>query len=292
MNVTIPEKAKYSLKDKIIYTTVILASVLCLFAIIYVEVSADTSISEMLDTKQTEEKSLGKKTEEEKEVLKAEINSKFTNSVEKKSDSSNVQNIKKIDENSEIVFTSLQTKESKPGSYEVNVVLPIININSDTVKGYNKEIESVFKNELQKVMESKNKNIVYTTEYVSSINDDILSIMIRANLKEGSSAQRTIIKTYNYDIVQNKEVSLSEMLSKNNLDKNEIQKSIKEEIEKSQSKVEALKEAGYTIYSRNPSDSKYNIDNAKQFYCTSNTIYIVYAYGNDESTSEVDVVVI
>ena len=292
MNVTIPEKAKYSLKDKIIYTTVILASVLCLFAIIYIEVSADTSISEMLDTKQTEEKSLGKKTEEEKEVLKAEINSKFTNSVEKKSDSSNVQNIKKIDENSEIVFTSLQTKESKPGSYEVNVVLPIININSDTVKGYNKEIESVFKNELQKVMESKNKNIVYTTEYVSSINDDILSIMIRANLKEGSSAQRTIIKTYNYDIVQNKEVSLSEMLSKNNLDKNEIQKSIKEEIEKSQSKVEALKEAGYTIYSRNPSDSKYNIDNAKQFYCTSNTIYIVYAYGNDESTSEVDVVVI
>ena len=292
MNVTIPEKAKYSLKDKIIYTTVILASVLCLFAIIYVEVSADTSISEMLDAKQTEEKSLGKKTEEEKEVLKAEINSKFTNSVEKKSDSNNVQNIKKIDENSEIVFTSLQTKESKPGSYEVNVVLPIININNDTVKGYNKEIETVFKDELQKVMESKNKNIVYTTEYVSSINDDILSIMIRANLKEGSSAQRTIIKTYNYDIVQNKEVSLSEMLSKNNLDKNEIQKSIKQEIEKAQSKVEALKEAGYTIYSRNPSDSKYNIDNTKQFYCTSNTIYIVYAYGNDEPTSEVDVVVI
>ena len=77
MNVTKLEENKVKTKDKIMYATVILVSLLCLFAIIYVEVSADTSISQLLDTKQTEEKTLGKKTEEEKEILKAEINSKF-----------------------------------------------------------------------------------------------------------------------------------------------------------------------------------------------------------------------
>ncbi len=292
MNVTKLEENKVKTKDKIMYATVILVSLLCLFAIIYVEVSADTSISQLLDTKQTEEKTLGKKTEEEKEILKAEINSKFNNNVEKLSNSTNVQNIEQIDETREIVSPALETKESKPGSYEVSVVLPVININNEKIKEYNKEIEDVFKTQLDKVLETKNKKIVYTTEYVASINDDILSVMIRASLKEGSNAQRIIIKTYNYDIVKNEEVSLSQVLEKNNLDKNNIQKAITTEIEKAQKKVEGLKEAGYTIYSRDPKDEKYKVENTKQFYCTSNTIYLVYAYGNEEATSEVDVVVI
>ena len=292
MNVVKPEVVKYSKKDKIMYTAVILISVICLFAIIFVEVSAGTSISEILDTSQTEEKTLGNKTEEEKEALKTEIKSKFTNEIEKISDNTNIQNVKKIDENNEVVFTELEKKESKTGSYEVNVVLPVINIESNVAKGYNKEIEEVFKTYLDKVLNSKNKNIVYTTEYVASIHNNILSLMIRANIKEGSSAQRTMIKTYNYDMEKNKEVSLVEVLNQNGLDKNEIQKSITEEIEKSQGKVEALKQAGYTIYSRNPKDEKYNLNNIKQFYCTGNTIYIIFAYGNDETTSEMDVVII
>lgn len=82
------------------------------------------------------------------------------------------------------------------------------------------------------------------------------------------------------------------MLDNNNLDNKKIQKQIKTEIENSQQKVESLKELGYTIYSRNSEDERYLIENSKQFYCTSNTIYIVYAYGNDDFTSETDVVII
>lgn len=49
-------------------------------------------------------------------------------------------------------------------------------------------------------------------EYVANVQDDILSLMIRSNLKEGVSAQRIIIQTYNYDLRNNKEINLEEVL--------------------------------------------------------------------------------
>ncbi len=36
----------------------------------------------------------------------------------------------------------------------------------------------------------------------------------------------------------------------------------------------------------------YDIENSKQFYLTSDALYIIYAYGNDTFTSEMDMIVI
>ena len=289
MNVIMPEKEKYTLREKMTYAIAIIVCLLTIIGVVYVEISADTSLVDMLDTSQAEQTTLGNKTEEEIEALKTIVNSKFNNNIEKNSVSSN---INKIDNTKDVVCTALNVKESKQGNYEVNVVLPIININSEIIKKYNKEIENVFKSKLESVLETENKNIVYSTEYVASVNNDILSLMIRSNLKEGTSAQRTIIQTYNYDIKRDKELTLEEVLKNNSLDENKISQTIKNEIEKSQQKVEDFKELGYSIYNRNPSDKRYDIKNSKQFYCTSNTIYILYAYGNEDYTSEVDIVVI
>ncbi len=290
MNVILPEKLKYSLKDKIIYTTTILLSLICLMSLVYVEISSNTSIVEILDTSEAEAKALGNKTNEEIEALKNIINSKFHNNIEKSSVSSN---IKKIDNTKDIVCTALDTKESKPGSYEINVVLPVINIDSEITKEYNKEIENVFKAKLDSVLETENKDIAYSTEYVASVNNNILSLMIKSNLKEGSNnAQRTIIQTYNYDINKDKELTLKDVLKTNNLEEETIKSTIRAEIEKSQKRVNEFKELGYSIYSRNPNSSIYEIKNSKEFYCTSNTLYIIYAYGNEDFTSEMDVVVI
>lgn len=77
---------------------------------------------------------------------------------------------------------------------------------------YNKEIEDIFVNKARNVLQSENKNIIYTVEYVANVQDDILSLMIRSNLKEGVSAQRIIIQTYNYDLRNNKEINLEEVL--------------------------------------------------------------------------------
>ena len=289
MNVTMPKKHKFTLKDKIVYITAIIVCLFTLVTIIIIEVKKDTGFVEILDTVTAEQAALGNKTEEEINALKGVINSKFNNNIEKKSVSTN---IKKIDSTKDVICTALTTEENKQGSYELNVVLPVINVNSEIVKKYNKEIDSLFKSKLDAILKTNGKNIVYNTEYVASVNDSILSLMIRANIKEGSNAQRTYIKTYNYDLNENKELTLSDILKKNNIDENTVRQTIQTEIEKSQQRVEGLQKVGYSVYNRNPADSRYDIKNSKEFYCTSNTVYIVYAYGNKDATSEMDVVVL
>ena len=60
---------------------------------------------------------------------------------------------------------------------------------------------------------SGNDNIIYTVQYVATIKDNILSLIIKSNLKEGDNAQRVIIQTYNYDILQQKKVTLEDILN-------------------------------------------------------------------------------
>ena len=120
----------------------------------------------------------------------------------------------------------------------------------------------------------------------------MLSLIIRSNLKEGSSAQRVIIQTYNYDLRNNKEITLEEVLKIKNMNSFELQEKIKSEISMEQKKVEDLKTLGYTIYSREIESDKYKIENTKEFYVTNNTLYVIYAYGNETFTSEVDLIVV
>lgn len=290
MNVTLPENEKYSNRDKAIYITAIVVCIIAIIGIVVFEISANTSLNQLFDNSgKLEEKALGEKTDEEKEALKTSFDGKFTNEIEEKSANSG---IKKIDNNKDIITIATNVKESKTGSYEVNVSLPMINIDAQVAKEINSEIEQAFKNKLDSILKTTDKNTVYSAEYAASINDNILSLMVRSNLKEGSNAQRTIIMTYNYDIKEDKKITLEELLNKKNLDKNTIQQTITSEIEKSEQRVESLGDLGYSIYNRNPKDTKYSISNSNQFYCTGNTIYIIYAYGNEEYTSEVDVVVI
>ena len=72
----------------------------------------------------------------------------------------------------------------------------------------------------------------------------------------------------------------------------ETQNQIKNEIAVEQKKVEDLKKLGYNIYSRNSNSDMYNIKNSKQFYLSENAIYIIYPYGNDTFTSEMDMIII
>ena len=141
-------------------------------------------------------------------------------------------------------------------------------------------------------MKSQNKNTIYTVEYVANVQDDILSVMIRSNLKEGSSAQRVIIQTYNYDLRNNKEITLEEVLRIEQLDKPIVQNTIDNEIKAEQKKVEDLKKLGYNIYNRDTSSDIYKVENSKEFYLTNNTLYVIYAYGNNSFTSETDIVIL
>lgn len=286
MNVTLPEKMKLKKKQIVIYTSIIIFCIISIIIAFYVQFYARIDFGVMLGISSNE---YNKKTTEQVEVLKADFDKLFNNSVANVSEQNNE---KRQDKENPIIYTKLEKKESKLNNYDVDIHVPYINIDNENIEKYNKEIEEVFVSKAESVLGSKNKNIIYTVEYAANIEYDILSLMIKSNLKEGSSAQRMIIQTYNYDLRNNKEISLEEVLRIKNIDKEETQTQIKNDIEAEQKKVEDLKKLGYKIYSRNVSSDMYNIENSKEFYLTNDALYIMYPYGNDTFTTEMDMIII
>lgn len=287
MKLTLPEKHKMKKRQLIIYITIMIVCIVSILVAFYVQFYARIDIGRLIGINQ--ETKFGAKTEEQKETLKAEFDEIFTNDIEEKEDSNSH---KKIEKDKKLVYAGYEKKESKLNSYDIEVHIPYINIENDIIKKYNEEIEKVFKTKTESVLKSENKNIIYTVEYVANVQDDILSVMIRSNLKEGSSAQRVIIQTYNYDLRNNKEITLAEVLKIEDIDQQKVQAQIKEEIEVEQKKVEDLKALGYNIYSRDTASDMYDISKATEFYLTENTLYIIYAYGNSTFTTEMDLIVI
>lgn len=287
MNVTLPEKENLKRKYIIIYGIIIAFCIISLLIAFYVQFYARIDIAKLIGINQEER--FGQKDEEEIKLLKTDFLKIFTNSIE---NSEGQNNGKKVDTDKDLVYTQYEKKESKVNSYDLEIHIPHINIESEIVDEYNKEIEDVFANMARKVLQSENRNIIYTVEYTANVQDGILSVMIHSNFKEGSNAQKVIIKTYNYDLRNNKEVTLSDLLRFEQLDEQKIQNQINAEIETEQKKVEDLKQLGYNIYNRDTTSDIYKIGNTTEFYITNDVLYIIYAYGNESNTSEMDLIII
>ena len=286
MNVVLPEKNKIKKKQLILYISIMIVCIVCVIVAFYVQFYARIDIAKLVGM--AKEEALGQKTEEQSDVLENEFENIFTNTLTNTEEQGEN---KKKDTSKDLVYTDIQKKESKLNSYDVEVYIPKINIDSPIIDEYNKDIET-FVQKTNEVLESENENIIYTVEYVANVQDDILSLMIRSNLKEGTSAQRVIVETYNYDLRNNKEISLEEVLGIEYVDKNLVQDKISDKIATEQRQVEDLKALGYNIYSRDTSSDEYKIENSKIFYLTDNVLYIIYPYGNENYTSEMDLVVI
>lgn len=287
MNLTLPKETEIGKKQIIIYISIILICIISIVIAFYVQFYARIDIASLVGLK--EKKEFGQKTEEEIETLKSNFNTVFINNIENDNDENNG---KKEQQDRKIVYTKYEKKESKINSYDIEVHIPYINIDNEVVKKYNQKIEEIFANKARNILGSENKNIIYNVEYVANIYDGILSVMVKSNLKEGSNAQRVIIQTYNYDLRNNKEINLEEVLKIKNIDKSELQNRIKNEIEIEQRKVEDLEKLGYNVYSRDSTNDMYKIEQSKEFYLTNDTLYIVYAYGNENFTSEMDLIIL
>lgn len=285
MKINLPEKDRWSKRQLAIY---IIIAMICIGAIViafYVQFYARVDLGSLMGMEK--EIKIGNKTEEEAETKKEEFEQIFTNSIENEQGQEN----KKKEKEKPLVYTKTEKKESKLNRYDVEVYIPYINIDNPQIEKYNKEIET-FEKKVERILQSQNKNTIYTVEYVANVQNDILSLMIRSNLKEGASAQRVIVETFNYDLRNNKEITLEEVLKIEGLEKSVIQAKIKNEIEGEQKKVEDLRKLGYNIYPRDVSKDRYQIENTKVFYLTHDTLYVIYAYGNETFTSEMDLIVI
>lgn len=287
MNVVLPDKIKIRKKQVIIYSSIIIFCIMSLILATYIQFYARIDFAEVIGIRQ--KKRIGDKSEEQIQNLKLEFVNLFNNNLINNNENNN--DNKKVEKDKELVYTKYSKKQSKDNLYDININIPYININNEITVNYNKEIENIFLSKARQIVENESRKVIYTVEYVANIHDDILSLVIRSNLKEGTSAQRVIMQTYNYDLRNNKEISLEEIIRLEKLDTNLLQEEIKETIKEEENKVQALKQLGYQIFERDIKSEMYNIENSKQFYYTGKELYIIYAYGNDEITSELDLVI-
>ena len=286
MNVTLPEKEKINKKAVALYSISIIVCIISIIVLATSKNSDNKTIDEIIyeNTHQTSQEKL------DEESLKSEFQNILQNKLE--NNSAVVVNEEKLDEEKDIIYTKYKFKESKENRYTVDINIPYINMNNEFTEKYNQEIEEIFVQKARNVLQKEEGNAIYSVKYEATIEDNILFLMIYSDLKENTSAQRVIIQTYQYDLEQKKEVSLGQLIDKKQLDRKTIQDKIKTEIQEEQKKVEDLKALGYTIFERNIENDMYKIEYTNEFFVKDGKIYLIYAYGNDNLTSEMDIIII
>ena len=169
------------------------------------------------------------------------------------------------------------------GKYDIVAYLPVFNINSDVTNGFNNITINYFVKMMNDIVVNGTTNTNFTISFAANVNDNILSVAIIAKLKEGDKPQRIMIQGYNYDLANNKEVKVADVLAKKNID-----------IATANSKIEkVVKSADNTLYKRELTNPIYSIDKVTNFILGRNgELYIIYAYGNQANvySSEMDIV--
>lgn len=238
----------------------------------------------------TDSNSKGTKNQKENENpdyedLKSNFEYIFTNSINKETTA-------KLNINyDEIVYCKYDIKEEKD-NYKIEAKIPLFKIENDVTKEINKEIYDKFAITIINIVNNSTEYTTFNLDYVVYVNDNILSLVIRCKYKIGSYPQRNIIQTFNYDIENNKLVDINEMLDYKQLNKEDVQKKVTEKIKEQNAQMKIINDQGYNVYIRNENDSIYKIENTPNFFLGKNNyLYLVYAYGNDKYTSEIDLVI-
>ena len=198
----------------------------------------------------------------------------------------------KIDADKDYIYTNYEKTEVNSGNYEIDVKIPVININSEEIKSYNEAIKQVFQDKAESILNGGSNRSVYSVDYEAFLNNNILSIVIRSTLKEGSNPQRVIIQTYCYNIKEMKKVEFSDIMTLKNLYTNTVQEKIRKQIQGKQEEAKALQQLGYSVYIRDLRSDRYDVENISNFFIDeNNNVYVIYAYGNSSNTDVTDIVI-
>lgn len=283
MNVVLPDKPKILNRRNVTYMTVFIICVVAVAIAVY-QFFTEEKLDVILGITKVEN--------EEINQLKQDFNNLFTNELTIGKKQKTIDNIQKISGERDLVYTDYEKEEKSLNNYEINVFIPQINIDNDITKKYNEEIKNSFQKPAEDILQTEERNIIYTVNYMSYVENDILSVVILATFKEQNNVQRTIAKAYNYNIKTNKEVTLDNFMKIKYLDKKILEEEIKKEIESEQEQTEQLKELGYNIFLRDVTDEMYKIENAENYFMYNGYLYVIYAYGNTNNTSEMDIIII
>ena len=265
---------------KIFVITIIVICILCINLAVYLKIIEKDD-----------------KTQQNEEVIvdTVALTENFENIFDNKIDyqNNNITSANKKDSTKELVYTNYAKEEKQEGKYDVNVNIPYININNTNIENINKEIEELFYVKINNILvDSGDIEIIYNVKYKAYVNDNILSLIISSNLKEGANSQRLIIKTYNYNISSNQVLDINQILNYRSLNTKTVQEKINNTIKEAVQTSSTYQELGYNKYLRNLNDEMYKVENTKVFFLgEGKSLYIVYPYGNLNYTTEMDLVV-
>ena len=202
-------------------------------------------------------------------------------------------NVDKKDDMQDLIYTSYSNVEEVENKYKLNVNVPCLNIDSIAANSINTEINNLFYNKANSILINTNQYTVYTVKYKVYVNDNILSMIISATLKEGDNAQREIIKAYNYNLSSNEKLSINKVLEYRNLSTDYVQSEILKTIRTASENANIYNDLGYSKYIRDIEDDMYKLNNTNVYFIGEDkALYIIYPYGNTNYTSELDLLVL
>ncbi len=230
------------------------------------------------------------KTAEELQALKAQFNGLFTNSL--KVNSENVNITEKLDPAKDLAYTAYNLKNEDENFFSVNAVIPLLNINTEKAKEINKAIQAEFHEKANSVMRQQDVYTVYNVSYVAYINNDILSVAIKASLREGEKSEKVSIKTYTYSLSAERQVKLSELVELKEQTVDSVQSTINSEIKTAYNNAKIIAAEYGNLYERDLNSDMYKVENAITYFLTDDGyVYVLYPYGNNDYTNEMDVVI-
>ena len=230
-----------------------------------------------------------KKTAEEIDILKSNFNSLFTNSI-----IINSENVRtdKLEPTKDLVYTVYNLVNEDENYYNVNAQIPLLNINNEKAKVINAEIKSDFYDKANEVMRRKKGNTVYTVSYASFVNGHVLSMVIKSSLKEEGKAEKVTVKTYNYSIPENKIVTLQDLIKEKETTKETVQSTITNDVKQAYNNAKLIADQYGVLYERDLSSDMYKVENTTTYFLTQDGyVYIIYAYGNNDYTNEMDIII-
>ena len=133
---------------------------------------------------------------------------------------------------------------------------------------------------------------VYNVSYVAYINNDILSVAIKASLREGEKSEKVSIKTYTYSLSAERQVKLSELVELKEQTVDSVQSTINSEIKTAYNNAKIIAAEYGNLYERDLNSDMYKVENAITYFLTDDGyVYVLYPYGNNDYTNEMDVVI-
>lgn len=205
-----------------------------------------------------------------------------------------IENINKKDQDKDLIYTVYEKVEVQEGKYDIEVAIPRINLNQEQIEEANLDIKQIFQDKAEAILKNTNNiGVIYSVKYQGFLNQNILSLVIQSTLKEGGQPQRAIVQTYNYNLETNQFIGADELIKKKDLEEKEVTKAIENEITRQNAQAQALKDLGYNVFVTDLDTDMYDYDQINNFFMDDqNNIYIIYAYGNSNMTSEMDLIIL